>query len=158
MWKQHSWYVKQGRVMKVSELHTLNSYSSTLLSWHTVACTQVQLHEYISLISISLDLPAGEKLHDLVALLNFDISKVAGETLGAQSVQRHQEILQEHWSSSDVIYHHFKICIRCITSNPSLLISRPTICWSLLYIWKNHLLISRWTPYNCDCLSQYCLW
>ena len=49
-----------------------------------------------------LDLPAGEKLHDLVALLNFDVSKVVGETLGAQSVWRHQEILQEHWSSSDV--------------------------------------------------------
>ena len=49
-----------------------------------------------------LDLPAGEKLHDLVALLNFNVSKVVGETLGAQSVWRHQEILQEHWSSSDV--------------------------------------------------------
>ena len=47
-------------------------------------------------------MPTGEKLHDLVALLNFDVSKVAGETLGAQSVQRHQEILQEHWSSSDI--------------------------------------------------------
>ena len=54
-------------------------------------------------LSLSLlDLPAGEKLHDLVALLNFDMSKVAGETLGAQSVWRHQETLQEHWSSSDV--------------------------------------------------------
>ena len=49
-----------------------------------------------------LDLPAGEKLHDLVALLNFDVSKVVGETLDAQSVQRHQEILQEHWSLSEV--------------------------------------------------------
>ena len=49
-----------------------------------------------------LDLLAGEKLHDLVALLNFDVSKVVGETLGAQSVQRHQEILLEHWSSSEV--------------------------------------------------------
>ena len=67
-----------------------------------MAHTQVRLHKYIFLISISLDLPAGEKLHDLVALLNFDVSKVAGETLGAQSVQKHQEILQEHWSSSDV--------------------------------------------------------
>ena len=49
-----------------------------------------------------LDLPAGEKLHDLVALLNFYVSKVVGEILGAQSVQRHQEILQEHWSLSEV--------------------------------------------------------
>ena len=49
-----------------------------------------------------LDLPAGKKLHDLVALLNFDVSKVVGETLGAQSVWRHQEILQELLSSSDV--------------------------------------------------------
>ena len=49
-----------------------------------------------------LDLPAGEKLHNLVALLNFNVSKVVGETLGAQSVWRHQEILQEHWSSSEV--------------------------------------------------------
>ena len=60
--------------------------------------TAVQIH----FSYFFLDLPAGEKLHDLVALLNFDVSKVAGETLGAQSVQRHQEILQEHWSLSDV--------------------------------------------------------
>ena len=61
MWKQWSWYVKWGRAMKVSELHTLVSYSSMLLSWHTVAHTQVWLHEYIFLISISLDLPAAWK-------------------------------------------------------------------------------------------------
>ena len=60
--------------------------------------TAVQIH----FSYFFLDLPAGEKLHDLVALLNFDVSKVVGETLGAQSVQRHQEILQEHWSSSEV--------------------------------------------------------
>ena len=126
-----------------------------------MAHTQVRLHEYIFLISISLDLPAGEKLHDLVALLNFDMTKVVGETLGAQSVSRYQEILQEHWSSSDVtvlpgedlqhcllgvsiiyfmwasfisfsIYHHFKTCFKCVDSNPWIPISRPIICWNLL--------------------------
>ena len=132
-----------------------------------MAHTQVWLHEYIFLISISLDLPAGEKLHNLMALLNFDVSKVVGETLGTQSVQRHQEILQEHWSSSDVtilpgedvqccllgvtiiyfmlvsfisfsIYHHLKTHIRCVASNPMILISRPIVCWNLLCIWKNY--------------------
>ena len=66
-----------------------------------MACTRVQLVQ-ILFFYFFLDLPAGEKLHDLVALLNFDVSKVVGETLGAQSVQRHQEILQGHWSSSEV--------------------------------------------------------
>ena len=87
--------------MKVGVFHTPDSYSSMLPFKCTVACTWVQLVQ-ILFSYFSLDLPAGEKLHDLVALLNFDVSKVVGETLGAQSVQRHQEILQEHWSSSEV--------------------------------------------------------
>ena len=43
-----------------------------------------------------------EKLHDLSALLNFDATKLSGEVLGAESVRRHQETLQEHWSSMDM--------------------------------------------------------
>ena len=50
----------------------------------------------------TISLPAGEKLHDIMALMNFDASKLCGETLGATSVRKHQEILQKHWSSGEV--------------------------------------------------------
>ena len=93
--------MKQGRVTKVGVFHTPDSYLSMLPFKRTVAHTQVWLVQ-ILFSYFFLDLPADEKLHDLVALLNFDVSKVVGETLGAQSVRRHQEILQEHWSSSEV--------------------------------------------------------
>ena len=59
-------------------------------------------HEYESLDFGISELPAGEKLHDLSALLNFDVTKLSGEVLGAESVRHHQEILQEHWSSKDM--------------------------------------------------------
>ena len=44
--------------------------------------------EYIltDCLSCSSELPANEKLHDLVSLLNFDSSKVSGEMLGEESV------------------------------------------------------------------------
>ena len=59
-------------------------------------------HKYDSMNCGFSELPVGEKLHDLCALLNFDVTKLSGEVLGAESVRRHQEILQEHWSSADV--------------------------------------------------------
>ena len=45
-------------------------------------------------------LSSGEKIHDLTGLLNFNVSKVVGETLGAQLVHQHQELHQEHWGSA----------------------------------------------------------
>ena len=65
---------------------------------HTNVHTQVQLYKYV----FFTDLPAGERFHDLITLLNFDASKVLGETLGVASIHCHQEILQEPWSSGDV--------------------------------------------------------
>ena len=81
------------------------SYSRFILEYvafWTYCGSYLSMAVWVHFSYFFLDLPAGEKLHDLVALLNFDVSKVVGETLGAQSVWRHQEILQEHWSSSDV--------------------------------------------------------
>ena len=46
-------------------------------------------------------LPPGEKLHDLAALLNFDVSKVSGESLGEESIRHHQKLLNEHWGSDE---------------------------------------------------------
>ena len=48
------------------------------------------------------DLLEGHQLHDIIALMNFDASKLCGETLGSASVRKHQELLQQHWSSSEV--------------------------------------------------------
>ena len=47
------------------------------------------------------ELPLNKKLHDLAALLNFDTSRVPGETLGEESICHHQKLLQEHWGSDD---------------------------------------------------------
>ena len=47
------------------------------------------------------ELALNEKLHDLAALLNFDTSRVPGETLGEESIHCHQKLLQEQWGSDN---------------------------------------------------------
>ena len=64
----------------------------------TKSHTQVHFHGY----TFVTDLPVGHQLHDVMALLNFDASKLCGEMLGAASVRKHQELLQQHWGSSEV--------------------------------------------------------
>ena len=64
----------------------------------TKSRTQVCFHGY----TFVTDLPAGHQLHDVMALLNFDASKLCREMLGAASVRKHQELLQQHWGSSEV--------------------------------------------------------
>ena len=68
--------------------------------WTLSACTWVHFLSIFWLITYSCpsELPANEKLHDLVSLLNFDSSKVSGEMLGEESIWCHQRILQEHCS------------------------------------------------------------
>ena len=58
---------------------------------------------WLNVFSCPSELPANEKLHDLVSLLNFDSTKVSGEMLGEESIQHHQWILQEHWGSGDMV-------------------------------------------------------
>ena len=65
-------------------------------------CTKL----YSSTVFMSMlfipDLPEGHQLHDIMVLMNFDASKLCGKTLGSASVRKHQELLQQHWSSSEV--------------------------------------------------------
>ena len=68
------------------------------LSICTKSCTRVHFHGYTFVI----DLPAGHQLHNVMVLLNFDASKLCGKTLGAASVRKHQELLQQHWGSGEV--------------------------------------------------------
>ena len=173
--------------MKVSVFHTPDSYSS-MLPFQMYCGSYPSMAVWVHFSYFFLDLPAGEKLHDLVALLNFDVSKVVGETLGAQSVWRHQEILQEHWSSSDVAILPGEDVQHCLLG--------VTIIYFDVGIIDLFLDITTWKPVSCvlflipqflfpdqpyigtgsssgkisyqsqngclmtveHCLSQYCLW
>ena len=83
-------------------------------------------------------LPPGEKLHDLAALLNFDVSKVSGESLGEESIRHHQKLLNEHWGSDDmaVLPGDDVQCLLLGVSNSFLDEPRPFICTivNLVYI------------------------
>ena len=56
-------------------MNVIGTYLST--------CSEYILTDHLSMF---LELPANEKLHDLLSLLNFDSSKVSGEMLGEESV------------------------------------------------------------------------
>ena len=60
------------------------------------------------------DLPEGHQLHDIMVLINFDASKLCGETLGSALVRKHLELLQQHWSSSEVATLHGDDIQRCL--------------------------------------------
>ena len=112
--------------MKVSVFHTPDSILE-YVAFQTYCGSYLSMAVQVYFSYFFLDLPAGEKLHDLVTLLNFNVSKIARETLGAQSVQRHQEILQEHWSSSDVAVlpeedvQHFLLGVTIIHSDVGII-------------------------------------
>ena len=83
-------------------------------------------------------LPPGEKLHDLGALLNFDVSKVSGESLGEESIRHHQKLLNEHWGLDDTAVLPGDDVQRLLlgVSNSFLNELRPFICTivNLVYI------------------------
>ena len=89
--------IKEARLSYESKYFVI-LYSTFILEYDTFCDILMSIHEYI----FFLDLPASEKLHDLIALLKCNASKVAGETLGVASICHHQEILQEHWSLGDI--------------------------------------------------------
>ena len=58
-----------------THMNVIGTYLSTCSEYILTDC-----------LSMFLELPANEKLHDLLSLLNFDSSKVSGEMLGEESV------------------------------------------------------------------------
>ena len=99
-----------------------SEYISVLIFYTRVhlpdICTKSRSRVHFHGYTFVTDLPAGHQLHDVMALLNFDASKLCREMLGAASVRKHQELLQQHWGSSEVATLPREDIQRCLQETP----------------------------------------